>query len=99
APWIKRIPPAVYLQYSPCGVHSSPSPHHSHEVSSHLRRRKVLPFCYRLLNQDINVVAEIVQASGLAANRTFVDHERIDHVTPLRSTRHPSNGGPMDLEE
>ncbi|KAJ8493489.1 hypothetical protein OPV22_015210 [Ensete ventricosum] len=53
---------------------------------------QVLPFCYRLLNQ------EIVQASGLAANRTFVDHERIEHVTPLRSTRHPSNGGPMDLE-
>ncbi|RWW22540.1 hypothetical protein BHE74_00017721 [Ensete ventricosum] len=37
----ERIPPAVYFQYSPCGVHSSSSPHHSHEVSSHLRRRKV----------------------------------------------------------
>ncbi|CAL9185380.1 unnamed protein product [Musa hybrid cultivar] len=94
-PWIPicmctvRSPPAVYFQYSPSGVHSSPSPHHS---MSYFRRYlagllaerqklgpfpQVFPFFCRLLNQ------EIVRASGLAPNQTFVEHERIEHVTPL----------------
>ncbi|CAL9114360.1 unnamed protein product, partial [Musa textilis] len=100
----ERFPPAVYFQYSPSGVHSSPSPHHSMSyfcryLAGLLAERQklgpflqVLPFSCRLLNQ------EIVQASGLAPNQTFVHHERIEHVTPLRLIGHPSIGGPMDLE-
>ncbi|XP_064979136.1 KH domain-containing protein At1g09660/At1g09670-like isoform X2 [Musa acuminata AAA Group] len=53
---------------------------------------QVLPFCNRLLNQ------EIMRASGLAPNQAFVDPERIEHGSPLRLAGHPSNGGPMDLE-
>ncbi|URD72724.1 KH [Musa troglodytarum] len=160
----ERFPPAVYFQYSPSGVHSSPSPHHSMRSPATSDRKRsasslppflvmylagllaerqklgpflqVLPFSCRLLNQDdtdislnpalsealdtygllgfqlcswmvfwftitifyINVVAEIVQASGLAPNQTFVHHERIEHVTPLRLIGYPSIGGPMDLE-
>ncbi|RRT86203.1 hypothetical protein B296_00000933 [Ensete ventricosum] len=120
-----RIPPPAYFQYSPSGVHSSPSPHHhsmrspatsdrerfaspclSLLFSSELfaERQKlgpflqVLPFCYRLLNHDDNVVAEIVRASGLAPNQTFVEHERIEPFSPLRLTGHTPIGGPMDLE-
>ncbi|WOL03628.1 KH domain-containing protein [Canna indica] len=106
----ERIPPPGYFQYSPSGVHSSPSPHHSMRSPATSERERylaellaerqklgpflqVLPFCYRLLNQ------EIVRASSFPPNQTFVDHERIDHVSPLRLTGyHSFNGGPMDLE-
>ncbi|KAG1363657.1 KH domain-containing protein [Cocos nucifera] len=102
----ERIPPGTYFQYS-SGVHSSP--HHSMRSPASSDRERylaellaerqklvpfvqVLPFCCRLLNQ------EIVRASGLAPNQSFVDPERIEHGSPLRLTGHPSNGGPMDLE-
>nr|XP_010927868.1 KH domain-containing protein At1g09660/At1g09670 [Elaeis guineensis] len=103
----ERIPPGTYFQYSSSGVHSSP--HHSMRSPASSDRERylaellaerqklvpfvqVLPFCCRLLNQ------EIVRASGLAPNQSFVDPERIEHGSPLRLTSHPSNGGPMDLE-
>ncbi|XP_038990234.1 KH domain-containing protein At1g09660/At1g09670-like isoform X2 [Phoenix dactylifera] len=103
----ERILPGTYFQYSPSGVHSSP--HHSlRSPASSDRERylaellaerqklvpfaQVLPFCSRLLDQ------EIIRASGLAPNQSFVDSERIEHGNPLRLTGHPSNGGPMDLE-
>ncbi|KAG6483148.1 hypothetical protein ZIOFF_059788 [Zingiber officinale] len=47
---------------------------------------QVLPFCHRLLN------LEIMRASGLVPNHSFVDSERMDHGSPLRL------GEPMDLE-
>lgn len=103
----ERILPGSYFQYSPSGVH--PSPHHSMKSPASSDRERylaellaerqklvafaqVLPFCSRLLDQ------EIIRASGLAPNQSFVDAERIEHGNPLRLTRHPSNGGPMDLE-
>ncbi|OVA16330.1 K Homology domain [Macleaya cordata] len=101
-----RIPPGSYFQYSPSGHHASPhrppsSPSPSLDRESNARylaellaeRQKlgpfiqVLPLCSRLLNQ------EIVRASGLVPNQTFVDHE-----SPLRSTVQHSKGGRMDLE-
>ncbi|KAG9456927.1 hypothetical protein H6P81_001435 [Aristolochia fimbriata] len=102
-------PPPTYFQYSP-SIHSSP--HNSirpssasldRESSRYLaellaERQKlgpfmqILPLCSRLLNQ------EIVRASGLAPSQSFVDHERLDHGSPLRSVGQHSNGGPMDLE-
>ncbi|CAL9775908.1 unnamed protein product [Musa acuminata subsp. burmannicoides] len=105
----ERIPPPAYFQYSPSGVHSSPSPLHSMRSPATSDRERylaelfaerqklgpflqVLPFCYRLLNH------EIVRASGLAPNQTFVEHERIEPFSPLRLTGHPPIGGPMDLE-
>ncbi|KAF9608519.1 hypothetical protein IFM89_009885 [Coptis chinensis] len=53
---------------------------------------QILPLCTRLLNQ------EIIRASGLVPNPNFVDHDRIEHESPLRSTVQHSNGGLMDLE-
>ncbi|KAJ0972203.1 hypothetical protein J5N97_020162 [Dioscorea zingiberensis] len=47
---------------------------------------QVLPFCSRLLNQ------EILWASSLA------DSYRIEHGSPLRLPGHPTNGSPMDLK-
>ncbi|XP_039122382.1 KH domain-containing protein At1g09660/At1g09670-like isoform X2 [Dioscorea cayenensis subsp. rotundata] len=47
---------------------------------------QVLPFCSRLLNQ------EILRASGL------VDSERIEHGSPLRLSGYPTNGMQMDFE-
>ncbi|KAG6512923.1 hypothetical protein ZIOFF_031062 [Zingiber officinale] len=106
----ERIPPPGYFHYSPSGVHSSPSPHHSMRPSAATSDRErylaellaerqklgpflqILPFCYRLLNQ------EILRASAFISNPSFIDHERIEHASPLRLTGHPFNGGPMDLE-
>uniref|UniRef100_A0A1D1XIX0 KH domain-containing protein At1g09660 n=1 Tax=Anthurium amnicola TaxID=1678845 RepID=A0A1D1XIX0_9ARAE len=103
----ERIPPSTYFQYSPSGIHSSPhnsvrpysaSLDRERYLAELLAERQklapfiqVLPFCSRLLNQ------EIVRASGLAPNQTF-DSERIEHGSPLRFASHHSNGGPMDLE-
>ena len=53
---------------------------------------QVLPYCTRLLNQ------EILRASSLPPNHNFVDAERIEHGSPLRLPGHPVNGQPMDLE-
>jgi protein quaking len=53
---------------------------------------QVLPFCTRLLNQ------EILRASTMVPNHNFVDHNRIEHGSPLRLPGHPVNGQPMDLE-
>lgn len=52
---------------------------------------QVLPFCSRLLNQ------EIVRVSIWAPNQNFIP-ERMEHSSPLRLAGHPTNGGPMDLE-
>ncbi|XP_019708423.1 KH domain-containing protein At1g09660/At1g09670 isoform X2 [Elaeis guineensis] len=52
---------------------------------------QVLPFCSRLLNQ------EILRASVLAPNQNFIP-ERMEHGSPLRLAGHSTNGGPMDLE-
>ncbi|KAG6480101.1 hypothetical protein ZIOFF_063579 [Zingiber officinale] len=108
----KAMPPPGYFQYppSPSGVHSSPSSHHSMRSPAATSDRErylaellaerqklgpflqVLPFCYRLLNQ------EIMRASAFVSNPNFVDHERIEHASPLRVTGHPLGIGPMDLE-
>ncbi|OEL35186.1 KH domain-containing protein [Dichanthelium oligosanthes] len=104
----ERIPPPSLLQYSPSPVHSSPHPLNSMRYSSSERERylaellaerqklapfvQVLPFCTRLLNQ------EILRASTMAPNHNFVDPERIEHGSPLRLPGHPVNGQPMDLE-
>lgn len=106
----ERIPPPPFFQYSPSGVHSSPHHHNSMRYSSWDRERylaellaerqklapfmQVLPFCNRLLNQ------EILRASSLPPNPNFVEPERIDHgsPSPLRLAGHPMNGQPMDLE-
>jgi hypothetical protein len=42
--------------------------------------------------------AEILRASSIAPNHSFVDTERIEHGSPLRLPGHPMNGQPMDLE-
>ncbi|EMS53218.1 hypothetical protein TRIUR3_13157 [Triticum urartu] len=98
-----RIPPPAHLQqYSQSPVHSAP--HHLHlnsmrYVAELLAERQklapfvqVLPYCTRLLNQ------EILRASSLPPNHNFVDAERIEHGSPLRLPGHPVNGQPMDLE-
>lgn len=105
-----RIPPGNYFQYSPSGLHSSPHnpirpssaslDRESRYLAELLAERhklgpfmQVLPFCSRLLNQ------EIVRASGLAQGQSFVDHERMEHGSPLRSGGGVhSNGGLMELE-
>ncbi|KAF5179981.1 Kh domain-containing protein [Thalictrum thalictroides] len=106
-----RIPPGSYFQYSPSGLHGRASPHRPPSSPSLDResngrylaellaeRQKlgpfmqILPLCTRLLNQ------EIMRASGLVPNPSFVDHDRIEHESPLRSTAQHSNGGLMDLE-
>lgn len=44
-------------------------------------------------------ISEIVRASGLAQGQNFVDHERMEHGSPLRSGGGVhSNGGLMELE-
>lgn len=44
-------------------------------------------------------ISEIVRASGLAQGQSFVDHERMEHGSPLRSGGGVhSNGGLMELE-
>ncbi|XP_010245421.1 PREDICTED: KH domain-containing protein At1g09660/At1g09670 isoform X2 [Nelumbo nucifera] len=102
-----RVPTGSYFQYSP-GVHASPHRPSSGSLDRESNARylaellaerqklgpfmQVLPLCSRLLNQ------EIVRASGLVPNQTFVDHERIEHESPLRSTAQHPDGGPMDLE-
>uniref|UniRef100_A0A452Z5B0 K Homology domain-containing protein n=1 Tax=Aegilops tauschii subsp. strangulata TaxID=200361 RepID=A0A452Z5B0_AEGTS len=53
---------------------------------------QVLPFCNRLLNQ------EILRASSLPPNPNFVEPERFDYGSPLRLAGHPMNGQPMDME-
>jgi len=40
--------------------------------------------------------AEIRRVSGF--NQSFVDHERLEHESPLRSFGQPPNGRAMDLE-
>ncbi|XP_011628619.1 KH domain-containing protein At1g09660/At1g09670 isoform X2 [Amborella trichopoda] len=104
-----RIAPGTYFQYSNSGVQSSPyNTMRPSSASLDLESRylaellaerqklgpfmQVLPICSRLLNQ------EIVRASGLAPHQAFVDHERIEQGSPLRSAALLSNGGPMDLE-
>ncbi|WVZ98588.1 hypothetical protein U9M48_044011 [Paspalum notatum var. saurae] len=105
----ERSPPPLFFQYSPSGVHSSPQHHNSMASSSSDRERylaellaerqklapfmQVLPFCNRLLNQ------EILRASSLPPNPNFVEPER-NHgsPSPLRLAGHPVNGQPMELE-
>jgi hypothetical protein len=43
---------------------------------------------------------EILRASSLTPNQGFMDHERLDHGSPLRlpGHGHHANGGPMDVE-
>lgn len=50
---------------------------------------QVLPICSRLLNQ------EIVRLSTLVSNQGFVDHDRIEHGSPMASAGLLSNGGAM----
>jgi len=50
---------------------------------------QVLPICSRLLNQ------EIVRLSTLVSNQGFVDHDRLDHGSPMTSAGLLSNGGTM----
>ncbi|CAD6272109.1 unnamed protein product [Miscanthus lutarioriparius] len=106
----ERIPPPPFFQYSTSGVHSSPHHHNSMRYSSSDRERylaellaerqklapfmQVLPFCNRLLNQ------EILRASSLTPNPNFVEPERINYgsPSPLRLAGHPMNGQPMDLD-
>ncbi|XP_008786388.1 KH domain-containing protein At1g09660/At1g09670-like isoform X2 [Phoenix dactylifera] len=52
---------------------------------------RVLPFCSRILNQ------EIFRASVLAPNQNFVT-ERMEHGSPLRIAGHTTKGGSMDLD-
>lgn len=44
--------------------------------------------------------AEILRASSLAQNQGFMDHERLEHGSPLRlqGHGHHANGGPMEVE-
>ncbi|XP_020246438.1 KH domain-containing protein At1g09660/At1g09670-like [Asparagus officinalis] len=101
----ERMPPAAFFQYSPSGLHSSP--HHSIRPSSDRERYvadllnerqklapfiQILPLCARLLNQ------EIVRASGLAPNQTFVSPECIEHGSPLRLAGRTLSGTSMDFE-
>ncbi|CAL4900838.1 unnamed protein product [Urochloa decumbens] len=104
----ERIPPPPFFQHSPSGVHSSPHRHNPMWASSSDRERylaellaerqklapfvQVLPFCTRLLNQ------EILRASSLPPNQNFVEPERIDHGSPLRLAGQPMNGQAMDLD-
>lgn len=39
-----------------------------------------------------------MRASAFVSNPPFVDHERIEHASPLRLTGHPLGIEPMDLE-
>ncbi|KAK1300844.1 KH domain-containing protein [Acorus calamus] len=102
-----RIPPS-YFQYSPTGVQSSPHnsirPSASLERDRYLaeliaERQKlgpfiqVLPFCSRLLNQEIVRVS-----GGLTPNQNFWDHVKIEQNSPMRLPGLHLNGGPMDLE-
>ncbi|KAL5704157.1 hypothetical protein ACHQM5_022626 [Ranunculus cassubicifolius] len=108
-----RIPPGSYFQYSPSGgsLHGRASPHRPPSSPSLDResngrylaelmaeRQKlgpfmqILPLCNRLLNQ------EIMRASGLVPNPNFVDPDRFEHESPLRSAVQQSNGRLMDLE-
>ncbi|KAK9167716.1 hypothetical protein Scep_002907 [Stephania cephalantha] len=105
-----RIQPGSFFQYSPSGLHGHPSPHRppssaaldrdsSRYLAELLAERQklgpfiqVLPHCTRLINQ------EIVRASGMVQSQSFLDHERIEHESPLRSSNPHINGGPMDLE-
>ncbi|CAN6475572.1 unnamed protein product [Victoria cruziana] len=106
-----RIPPGTYFQYSPSGVQSSPfntmrpstasmdQESGNRYLAELLAERQklgpfmqVLPLCTRLLNQ------EIVRASALASSQGFIDHDRMDHGSPLRSGGLLSNGTSMDLE-
>ncbi|KAG8078708.1 hypothetical protein GUJ93_ZPchr0007g3744 [Zizania palustris] len=99
-----RIPPRSLLHYSPSPVHPSPHPLTSLRYLAELLDEKqklapfvqVLPFCTRLLNQ------EILRASYMQPNHNFVDPERIQNGSPnpLRLPGHPAvNGQPMDLEK
>ncbi|XP_020094452.1 KH domain-containing protein At1g09660/At1g09670-like [Ananas comosus] len=98
----ERIPPSqTYFHYS-SPHHSMRSPASS-DLERYLaelfaERQKlapfvqILPFCHRLLNQ------EILRATSLNPNQNFVDPERIEHGSPLRLPGHAANGGPMDVE-
>ncbi|CAN6328204.1 unnamed protein product [Urochloa humidicola] len=104
----ERIPPLPFFQHSPSGVHSSPHRHNPMWSSSSDRERylaellaerqklapfvQVLPFCTRLLNQ------EILRASSLPPNQNLVEPERIDHGSPLRLAGQPMNSQAMDLD-
>ncbi|KAJ3678105.1 hypothetical protein LUZ60_001908 [Juncus effusus] len=113
----ERIAPPTYFQYSPSGVHSSPH-HHMRSPAASERERylaellaerqklapfvQVLPFCSRLLNQEILRASSLSGSTTTINNNNFgMEHERLDHSSPLRlPVQHPlhSNGGPMDLE-
>lgn len=98
---------ASYFQYSPSGggVPSSPlntlrpaldRDRYLAELFAERQKlapfMRVLPFCTKLLNQ------EILRVSGLAPNQSFIDPKRIEHGSPLRLSTHSLNGGPMDLD-
>ncbi|XVF45935.1 hypothetical protein PTKIN_Ptkin02bG0247800 [Pterospermum kingtungense] len=99
----ERILPGSYFQYPPSGVPASPHrpsslPTDRERYLAELLAEKqmlgpftqILPVCTRLLNQEIRRV------SGF--NPSFVDHERFEHDSPLRSFGQQSNGRQMDLE-
>ncbi|XP_062083709.1 KH domain-containing protein At1g09660/At1g09670 isoform X2 [Humulus lupulus] len=101
----ERITPGSYFQYPPPpGVHASP--HRSSSVPVDRERYlaellgerqklvpfiQILPHCNRLISQEIRRV------SG-GFNPSFVDHERLEHESPLRSLNQLPYGRPMDLE-
>ncbi|GLT85759.1 hypothetical protein SLE2022_039370 [Rubroshorea leprosula] len=99
----ERIPPGSYFQYPLPGVRASP--HRPSPIPTDRERylaellaekkklgpfTQVLPFCTRLLNQEIKRV------SGF--NQSFFEHERFDHESPFRSLAQPPNGRQMDLD-
>lgn len=100
----ERYSTAAHYHFSP-GINS---PYHSIRSSASLDKERylaellaerqklgpflqVLPFCSRLLNQ------EIVRASSLGPNQSFVDSERNGQNSPMRLAGHHANGGLMDV--
>ncbi|GLT77326.1 hypothetical protein SLA2020_489240 [Shorea laevis] len=99
----ERIPSGSYFQFPLPGVRASP--HRPSPIPTDRERylaellaekqklgpfMQVLPFCTRLLNQEIKRV------SGL--NRSFLEHESFDHESPFRSLAQPPSGRQMDLD-
>ncbi|CAN1143706.1 KH domain-containing protein At1g09660/At1g09670 [Linum perenne] len=100
----ERIPPGSFFQYPPSGIHHA-SPHRATSFPSDRERYlaellaereklgpfiQVLPYCSRLLNQEIRRVSSFSQGFG--------EHERFEHDSPFRSLGQHPNGRTMDLE-
>ncbi|PKA65030.1 KH domain-containing protein [Apostasia shenzhenica] len=102
----ERIPPGAYFQYQSAlqlPHQSVRPPSASFDKERYLaellaERQKlvpfvqVVPFCSRLLNQ------EILRVSSYVPNQNFADHERFEQSSPFRLAGHSSNGGPVKLE-